>query len=600
VQRVAWLAVAPLALVGLAAAVPLERVVVSETGVAIVVDGSLDLAAEWNDSSIVSWRNPLNGEEYDTVYLLHNSTHYLFGAILYDPDNIRDDTFALYVKWDNTIYKYEIEEGSSTIVLCNLTDTQASLLSNGTVLMTQSSPSTPWLYVELVIPKDEWNFTSTARILFEHRHTFKLDVMGRYPEGADPSDPSTWLVVEYKKVLGQYRVVLSFVDRDGSPIDYLVGRCYVVIYFLNGAPLTTLAPGDSSVEILLPPENYTVTLYVYEIPVFNVSLEVEANITASYTLRNVKRVVTPLGEVVGIVELPAEVVGIYLEPERQLGMLIANSTRPAALRLYPKIEWNYTFVVVLNAHNFTYNPYTRSLLAYTLGNLSGIMMIGAPEGYPVFYSANGTVKGYTYNRELEKLSVWVLGGTYEVFNSKEPFAVTLNNTALKRGRDYSVDPFNVARITVDAGDLGIYYKNPAEVDLEVFNDAARVIIATPYSFRGSVELRVDGEVMERAGFTSIVPLTVVELPLDLEPGSHTVEAVVRDEDSQQTIGVTSSSLQVEAPAPTPAPRPIPWENYVIITIVLVALLIAILELMHWAEGRAVVELERRKFVRKKR
>jgi len=578
---------------------PSDYVGVSETNATILVDGTLNITAEWNGSSVVSWVNPLNGEEYDTVYLLHNSTHYLFGAILYDPDTVRDDSLTLYVKWDNITYKYVIEEDSSVIELYNLTDGQVTLSSNGTALMTRSSPSTPWLYLEMVLPKDEWDSATTVRILFEHRHTFKIDTLSRYPEGADPSDPSTWLEVEYRKVLGQYKVVLSFVDRDGNSIEYVFDKGYVVISFLNGTEYLVQSLSGSSLIAYLPPENYTITFYVYGIVIFNTTIEVNDNITASYTLKNLKHVSIAMGDVVAIVGLPGEIGSIYLEPEKQLGMLISNSTKPIALRVYPTVIWNYTFVVVLNAFNFTYNPFTGSLLAYVPANFSGIMMIGAPAGYPTFFFANGTVKGYVYNHELEELGAWVLNGTFEVFNSKKPFAITLNNTALKRGQDYSVDPLNVTRIVVGTGELRIYYKNPAEVEMEVLNDTARVIIATPYRFNGKVLLTIRGSstTTKTVTFTSTPPLTIVDLSLNLEPGSYTIEAVVTDEDSQQTIGKVSASYKVEG---APALVPISWEYYIIL-IVRIVLAVALILAIRTTSKAVIVELEKkRKFVKKKR
>ena len=71
-------------------------ITVPETKSVIIVDGSLNMTSEWNGSAVVTWYNPLDGEELDTVYLLHNDTHYLFAAVLYDPDPVDDDSFTLY------------------------------------------------------------------------------------------------------------------------------------------------------------------------------------------------------------------------------------------------------------------------------------------------------------------------------------------------------------------------------------------------------------------------------------------------------------------------------------------------------------------------
>ena len=587
-----------LAIVNVYALPSLSDAKVSRTNMTVMVDGTLNMTSEWNGSTVVAWSNPLGEEELDTVYLLHNGSHYLFGAILYDPDNIDDDSLAIYVNWGVATYKYVVSEGSSAIELYNITDTSEPLTSNGTAVMTQSSPSMSWLCMEMVLPKGEWGSASTVRVLFEHRHTFKIDTTSRYPCDANVSDASTWLEIEYVTVLGQYRVELSFTDRDGASIEYIADKSYVLISFLNGTEYVSQALSNSSLITYLPPENYTVTFYAYGVAVFNTTVEVEANITSSHKLENLKLLSTPLGDIVAVVELPGEIGSLYLEPENQIGMLISNSTEPISLRLFPRVAWNYTFVAVLNALNFTYNPFTKSLLAYTQGNLSGMLMIGAPKEYPVFYFADGTVKGYVYNHELEEMGAWILNGTYEIFNTKEPFAVTLNNTALKRGQDYSVDPFNVTSLTAGSGELRVYYRNPSEIEVEVFDNTARVLIATPYVFNGKVELTVKGSenVTKTETFVSTPPLTIVDLSIDgLEPGDYTLEVVVTDEDSQKVLGTASESYAVEEVEEWV----IRWEYYVL-AIVVVAIIAALILASRAAKQAVEDEVERRRrFVRRK-
>ena len=582
----------------IALASPSEGLIVPETSAVISVDGSLNMTAEWNGSIVVTWSNPLDGNEYDVVYLLHNATHYLFAAILYDPDNINDDFFEVHVSWDSIIYRYVVSEGSATVELFNVTNGEEALSSNATGVMTSSSPSQHRLYVELAIPKEEWGYTATAYLLFIHRHTFKIDTTSKYPEAANTTDPSTWLRVDYRVVLGEYKVVLTFKDRDGDPIDYVAERSYAAISFLNGTTYATVSPTSSSVEVLLPPENYTITFYVYGIPVFNASIEVNDNVTATYVLENLKHVAFPFGEVIGVVEYPGVIESIYLEPMNQLGLLITNSTEPTALRLFPRATWNFTFVTALNALNFTYNPFTMCLLAYTRGNLSGVMMVGAPKGYPVFYFANGTVRGYVFNHVMEELSAWISNGTYRIYNSEQPFAITINGTALRRGTDYSVDPFNITTINVGSGELRIYYVNPAEVYIVVADSKARVVIATPYSFRGRYTLKVfeDGRLVKSftGSFTSTAPLTTIERTLDLESGTYMVEVTVTDEDSGQTIGSASTSYEVVA-APT-IPE-VGWEYYLLL-LVIALLAVAIVVSLRVAR-HTIEEAREKRYVKRK-
>ena len=513
------------------------------------IDGFLDFSLEWNGSYVVSWHNVLSEVEYDSAYLLHNDTHYLFAAILHDPDHKLDDSFTLYASFNDITYRYIIPEGSSVISLYNLTDGETSLQTNATGIMTRTSPGFYWIYIELAIPKEEWNLATNVSLLFVHEHTFKTYARSMYPEQADLNDTSTWLKVVYAHALEGYKVVLNFADRDGSPIGYVSGRSYAVIRFSNGTEYLTIAPSNSTIEVVLPSENYTITFYVYQIPVFKENFTVENNITLNYVLDNLKHVETPLGDVVGLVEYPAQIASIWLEPSKQLGMLIANGTKPAALRLYPTISWNFSFVTVLNAENFTYDPFAPSLLAYTTGNLSGITMIGAPAGYPVFYYANGSVKGYAYDVRSEELHAWVSSGSFKIFHQKPPFAVILNGTALKRGTDYSVNVLNVTSLSILGGDLRVFYSNPVTFQIHAGESKVTVEIATPYNFKGSYKLKItkDGETIEEKSgvFTATSPLSILEISLgSLQAGEYSVEVSLTDEDSQQLLGTQTEPLTI--------------------------------------------------------
>ena len=558
-----------------------DRVVVGETSAIITVDGYLNMTAEWNGSVVITWRNPLyEGTESDTVYMLRNDTHYLFAAKLYDPDPTADDEFIILVHWGSITYRYVICEGSTTPALYNVTDGEATLDSNATVVATLSSFSEPWVYIEAAIPKDEWNSSTEVYLYFKHRHTFKIDTVSWYPLLANETDPSTWLLVKYWVPPAHYWLRLTFRDRDSNLINYLAGWCYAEVKFLNGTYFTTLVPTNSTIDIALPPENYTITFYVFGVPVYNTTIEVEANTTATHVLENLKRAVTGLGDVVATVEVPGEVGSIYLAPERQMAMLITNTTRPVALRLYARIKWNYTFVAVLNALNFTYDPYARSLLACAPPNFSGMMMIGAPEGYPVFHFANATLRGYVFNHELEELCAWITRGTFKIYRSRPPFAVTLNNTALRKGLDYWVDALNVTTLRALSGELRIYYRNPTKVEvITCCGNTASVIIATPYRFRGRYTLRVwRGTSLIKstsATFTSAVPATVIEVPLgELETGNYTVEVEVVDLDSSQVLGTVTTEYEVEA-APAPAEEVSGAQDFYLLLIALAVLTIIV-------------------------
>jgi len=598
---VADIALAPLAAKALALPEP-DELYVCGTSSAVIVDGNLNMSSEWNGSSVVTWYNPLDGNELDTIYLLHNSTHYLIAAELYDPDHKKDDEFRVYVEFGNTTYEYVLEEDSTAVALYNVTSgTPASLTSNATGTMTRSHHCCYWVYVELAVPKGEWGNATDVRMFFEHEHTHKLTVVSRYPEDANSTRKDLWLTVHFVTALGQYGVELRFKDRDLNPIDYVANESYAVIAFDNGTIYTTVAPDNSSVRVDLPAGNYIVTFYVYDIPVFRENLTVSANVTEEYVLNNLKYEEIPEGSVVAAVELPGEIGCMYLEPEKHLGMLITNVTKPSALRLFPRVNWSYTFVVVLNALNFTYNPLTGNLLAWTPSNYSGIMVIGAPEDYPVFYFTNGTVRGYVFNHELEELSAWVGSGTHKIYYEGEPFAVTLNNTALKRGVDYSTDPLNVTTITVGSGELRIYFRNPAKVEVTIHGDTAKITVATPYRFSGKYVVKVlkGGDVVEEKSgtFTATAPLTVIDVPLGgLGAGTYEVVAEVTDVDSQRSLGTSEATYEVPQPG-LPALE-VEWSYWLLILVIALLAVATILALR--AASKAVIEkIAERKYVRRK-
>jgi len=81
-------------------------VAVPKTSSMIVVDALLNFTSEWNGSAVLVWYNPLSEVELDRVYILHNDSHYFFGAVLYDPDNVVDDYLTFLVNASGKLYKY--------------------------------------------------------------------------------------------------------------------------------------------------------------------------------------------------------------------------------------------------------------------------------------------------------------------------------------------------------------------------------------------------------------------------------------------------------------------------------------------------------------
>ena len=99
-------------------------------------------------------------------------------------------------------------------------------------------------------------------------------------------------------------------------------------------------------------------------------------------------------------------------------------------------------------------------------------------------------------------------------------------------------------------------------------------------------------------FVSDVPMTAIEVPLDLEPGTYRVKVTVTDEDSGQTIGVASTTYEVEAPSAPIAPEE-EWTYYLIliaIALLAIAVVVSFKAASHTIED---MKARARRFVKKK-
>lgn len=515
---------------------------VYNTSAVIIVDGDLNFTSEWNGSSIIMWRSPLNGIEYDRCYLLHNATHYLIGAVLYDPDsNKHDDSFYVYVNFNNKTYEYKVKEKDG-VTAYNITNGCSSFSTGAVAVASYSKHHVPYVYLELAIPKSEWEDSTAVRMMFKHKNTYKLEVTSWYPCEANESDPSTWLTIQYITPAGLYNFTMTFLDRDGNNVDYLNnGIGYVRVLYSNGTLYTSMVISGSGASILIPNGTYIVEVCVYDVLVYNATVDVVSNATAQIRLNNLKRVEFPYGSVIGVVETPGTLESIYLDPSRQLGMAISNSSGVVALRLFPRADWNYTFVVTLNALNFTFDPLAPNLLAYIRG-YSGVTMMGAPEGYPVVVYANGTVRGYTYKEGV--LSLWISNGSYGIYSTTPPFAVVLNGTEL-RGSSYTFDDvLNVTAVSCDGGLLEVYYENPCSVQLFT----TKVAVTSPYSFPGRLKIEVykDGEPYETRteGIKVSEGLNIYDIGRYEGAGEYTIRVTVYDEVSGKTVGTATTTFTV--------------------------------------------------------
>ena len=488
------------------------------------------------------WRSPLNDVEYDRCYLLHNATHYLIGAVLYDPDsNKHDDSFYVYVNFNNKTYEYKVKEKDG-VTAYNITSGGSSFSTGAVAVASYSKHHVPYVYLELVIPKSEWENSTAVRMMFKHKHTFKIDVTSWYPYEGNESDPNTWLTVCYITPAGAYNLTMEFFDRDGNNVSYLNdGIGYVKAYYSNGTLYTSIVISNSTVSIMVPNGTYMLYVYIYDILVYNTTVDVTSNITMQIRLNNLKRVEFQYGSVIGVVEKPGTLESIYLDPSRHIGMAISDSSGVVALRLFPKVDWNYTFVVVLNALNFTFDPLVPNLLAY-IEEYSGVTMVGAPEAYPVVMYANGTVRGYTYKEKV--LSLWISNGSYGIYSTTPPFAVVLNGTELKSGSYTFDDILNVTAVSCDGGILEVYYENPCSVQLFT----TKVAVTSPYSFPGRLKIEVykDGEPYETRteGIKVSEGLNIYDIGRYEGAGEYTIRVTVYDEASGKTVGTATTTFTV--------------------------------------------------------
>lgn len=276
--------------------------------------------------------------------------------------------------------------------------------------------------------------------------------------------------------------------------------------------------------------------------------------------------------------------------------MITNSTERAHFYVFSDADWEH--VVVLDALNFTYDPYSNTLYALVRNGTSGVMMICAPEGYPVFYEASNVVKGYVYRDGV--LEAWVNNGSYRVLGSGEPFAVALNGTALRRGVDYTVDALNVTTINMCKGTLSIYYDNPIDMKIEPLYPKLVIHLGTPYRFAGRVVVEVYDEEGKRvtttkAGFTATPSLTWIEIDMSgLAAGEYELRISVYDDDSDKLVAQEEILYTVEE-AVTPT------QNALMILLVMATLIgvVAAWALLKSARHAVMEALRERRFVRRR-
>jgi len=513
----------------------------------VSVDAVLNFTSEWNESACVSWYSSLSTIEIDRVFITHSPNYLLVAGILFDPDSRSDDSVSVYLNYSAQTVKYVVAEDNS-VVKYNLSG--GVWVSSSTSAVASSSKSDykppspthrdPWWEFELRIPKSEFNSESSLKVFIIHEHTHKFMSYSRFPSTGNESDPSTWADLNLVSPLG-FNVTLTFLDRDGNPIGYIVNETWVEIWNKTGNSLVYALTLNStgSMSVLLQAENYTFKTFIYGNQVNETDLEVAADLTANFRLDNVKRVDTPLGFLVVTVHYQSHLVGIDLDCSLGRGIILVNGSVPA--RVWVDSETEFLHVAVLFAANFTYSPFTNHLLAYTVNGTTGFVFICGDSSFPIIYSANNTVSSYIFDDQYSEVMMDVEDGEYRFYSLATLFTIILNNSEISA---WNTDLLNVTEFTVGRGNVRAYFENPVSMEVSAHGSSQLILVVDvgcPYVFPAkltAVVREAKGKVVGSyvRWFNTSPPLTSVEMPLNVDLGkSYYVDVYLYDELTQRDV-----------------------------------------------------------------
>jgi len=273
------------------------------------------------------------------------------------------------------------------------------------------------------------------------------------------------------------------------------------------------------------------------VPVFEKTYDLSlTNISDSISINNLLKVYTPLGYFIISVEKNGTLKGVDFDYAKGRAIILTQSKE---IFFDSKTPWR--FLGVLYANNYEYNPATGHLLVRLNSTQdTGLVLVTGDASHPVLAYANNTVRSILYDHEKKVYSLYVTSGTYKFYSAEKPFAVAFNGSALKIGKDYSVDEFNITTISVPTeGFLDVYYSNPTSVSVEK-SEGLKIYIATPYDFSGKIRYVVKSHEQtvedKTVLFRAEAPLTTVTISPSV---SGDVEITVYDSDSNQVLYSTT-------------------------------------------------------------
>ena len=180
----------------------------------ITVDGDL---SDWANATILSWSSPYSKTEVNLFYILHSENSYFIGARIYDIDSVGDDSMDIYLNNTADTYRFELEEGEDSFNAYKLVNGTWNPVSvNASVVYTKSKVQNPYSYLEMSIPKELMNNSTTLLFYAEHTSPLPKSVYSKYPEAGDANNISTWEVLKFFAP-GERALNLTILDREGVP-----------------------------------------------------------------------------------------------------------------------------------------------------------------------------------------------------------------------------------------------------------------------------------------------------------------------------------------------------------------------------------------------
>jgi len=530
------------------------------------MDGNL---SEWiGNATVLTFRSMMNPVEMDCFYFMHNTTHYLMATRLYDNDNATDEWINIYLHDGTKTILVQLKEGNNTAVIYDVSGDTLTKLDEVPAITTKSlmgAVKDPYINMEVAIPKTYLNNATDVKVYIERKAKLMrgmlvgcwnlakkvrfmttgwmdkfskvtmmddyAEIIGGYPVGATKDNPDTW-------------ANLTFVDSFGTStlqltLPTIAGVTTIEIY--NGtsteAPLLTVIPASTNMSINLP-ANVTIVVNMSGVPVLTKTYSI--NVSLSDTLSpNVKTVDTGFAKTVVAVEEGRDFTAYFdADTNSTIVTIIATNTT----RVFTE---STVRMVVLSAEYLAYNPITNRAKFSVFGNDTVIIK------YPKYSCVLSADKVEDCELVSEKhLKLKVGKGMVIIQNPEMPFAIADDGVAMKRDTEYEDnDGGNITVITTDGGTLDIYYDNPCNVSVITSFSKITVMIHTPYSFNGLVNVTANGKTIVSKKVFVKAPYTEITIGMSgistnsISTTSDSTSVTVYDLDSKQTIGTKSVTIQ---------------------------------------------------------